>query len=261
MSEIMFQRKTWIFTLIYAAALLASALPAYAQGENPLVLRLARNFGYSSGGGDIQGNFTVSASGPENLTRVVFLIDGEIMGEDTEAPFELKFSTGSYAPGEHTLSAIGYTASGEEIKSNEQRRLFLSAEEAGQKTGSFIIPIVVVILGVMLLSFLTPMLMGRGKKSQVPLGAKRSYGMLGGAICPKCGRPFAVHIWGLNMVVGKLDRCPNCGKWSIVRRSSPEALRAAEAAELEELKESQPDISSTQQDFEKELDDSRYQDL
>jgi hypothetical protein len=261
LGEIMFQRKTWMFVLIFAATLVAGALPAYAQGDNPFTLRLSRNFGYSSGGGDIQGNFTVGASGPENLTRVVFLIDGETMGEDTEAPFELKFSTGSYAPGVHTLSAVGYTASGDELRSNEQRRLFLSAEEARQKTGGFIIPIVVVILGVTLLSFLTPMLMGRGKKSQVPLGAQRNYGLLGGVICPKCGRPFGVHVWGLNMVVGKLDRCPHCGKWSIVRRSSPEALRAAEAAELEELKESQPDISSTQQDFNKELDDSRYQDL
>jgi hypothetical protein len=226
-----------------------------------LILKLARNFGYSSGGGDIQGNFTVSASGPENLTRVVFLVDGETMGEDTQAPFELKFSTGSYPPGEHTLSAIGYTASGEEIKSNEQRRLFLSAEEARQKTGAFILPLVVVILGVMLLSFLFPVLLGRGKKSQVPLGAQRNYGILGGAICPKCGRPFGVHVWGLNMVVGKLDRCPHCGKWSVVQRASPQALRAAEAAELEDLNESQTDISPTQQDFEKELDDSRFQDL
>jgi Bacterial Ig domain len=257
----MFQRRNRIFVLVFLVFLLAGGRPAYAQEGSPLLLKLSRNFGYSSGGGDIQGNFTVSASGPQDLSRVVFLIDGETMGEATQPPFELKFSTGSYTPGMHTLSAIGYTARGDELSSNEQRRLFLSAEEARQQTVSFILPLVVVILGVMLLSFLLPVLLGRGKKSQVPLGASRSYGILGGAICPKCGRPFAVHAWGLNIVVGKLDRCPHCGKWSVVQRSSPQALRAAEDAELEMGKESQPSGPSTQPDFEKELEDSRYQDL
>jgi uncharacterized membrane protein YeaQ/YmgE (transglycosylase-associated protein family) len=40
----------------------------------------------------------------------------------------------------------------------------------------------------------------------------KNYGLLGAAICPKCCRPFPRHIWGVNMLVGKLDRCEHCGK-------------------------------------------------
>jgi D-arabinose 1-dehydrogenase-like Zn-dependent alcohol dehydrogenase len=34
------------------------------------------------------------------------------------------------------------------------------------------------------------------------LGAERDYGFRGGAICPKCHRPFAMHLWGLSLELG-----------------------------------------------------------
>lgn len=251
-----------MLTAIILLSLLVSHQPALAQEPEELILSLRRNFGYSSGTGRIQGNFTASASGPENLSQVVFLIDGQEMGVVTQSPFEIKFDTDNFDLGVHTLSAIGYTADGQELQSTGQRREFVPAEEGWQTAGKIAIPIFGVVFLIMLLSFVLPMVLGRGKRSSVPLGAPRSYGMLGGAICPKCGRPFGMHIWGFNLVAGKFDRCPHCGRWSLVNRASTSALHAAEAAELEGTgtEPSAPAVSS-EEEIRKELDDSRYQDL
>ena len=255
------------YSNIYLAATILLSLllnhgPVLAQEQEGLSLNLQRNFGYSSGTGRIQGNFTASASGPDNLTSVVFLIDGQEMGTATQAPFKLTFDTDSYPLGVHTLSAKGFTADGQEVQSLEQRREFVPAEEGWKTAGKVAIPIVSVVFLMMLLSFVLPMVMGRGKRSNLPLGASRNYGMLGGAICPKCGRPFGMHIWGLNLVAGKLDRCPHCGKWSLVNRTSMDALHAAEHAEMEGTQpKSLAPTTASEEEIRKELDDSRYQDL
>ena len=181
----------------------------------------------------VQRILQIRVEPPENLQRVVFLIDGQQIGEDAEAPFSIQFHTGNYALGVHMLSAAGYTSDGRELHSNEARREFVRADEGGKAALRIAGPIVGVTFGIILLSTLLPILMGRRIGSGIPLGAPRSYGMLGGTICPKCKRSFGIHIWGLNMLAGKLDRCPHCGRWSLVRRVSPEELKAAEAVELE----------------------------
>jgi len=234
--------------------------------EEELILSLRRNFGYSSGTGRIQGDFTAIVKGPEDLVRVVFLIDGEEVRSEThegtmQRQFEIQFKTGDYSLGTHTLSAIGYTADGRVLQSNEQRREFVPAEEGLQAAGRIAVPIISVVFLVMLFSFVLPLVLGRGKRSQLPLGVPRSYGVLGGAICPKCGRPYAMHIWGFNLVGGKYDRCPHCGRWSLVHHTSPDALRAAEAAELQQAQPSPGSSASAEEAIRKELDDSRYQDL
>ncbi len=240
---------------------------ARAQDQGALTLSLRRNFGYSSGTGKIQGNFTAIVKGPDDLVRVVFLIDGEEEASEThegtsQRQFEMQFNTGDYPLGTHTLSAVGYTADGRVLQSSEQHREFVPAEEGWQAAGKIAIPIISVVFVIMLLSFVLPVVLGRGRRRQVPLGAPRSYGVLGGAICPKCGRPFGVHIWGFNLPTGKLDRCPHCGRWSIVRRANREALHAAEAAELEVAgSNAPPETASPDESIHKELDDSRYRDL
>ena len=234
-----------------------------AQESAQLTLKLSRNFGYSGFGADIQGTFTLKASGPEDLRRVTFLIDGATLGEASQPPFQVQFNTGNYSLGVHTLSAVGYTASGQELQSNTIRAKFVTPGEGWSAALKIIIPVFVVILGAALLSAVIPWLTGRGKTSQVLLGTPRNYGMLGGAVCPKCGRPFSRHWWGLNMLTGKLDRCPHCGKWSVVRRATPAELSAAEAAELAAAKAEQAETPglSEEERLRQELEDSRYQDL
>jgi hypothetical protein len=233
----------------------------HAQDAEELTLSLRRNFGYS-GGGDIQGIFTLVAASPHDLSRVVFLIDDVPLGESTAEPFQIQFDTGNYALGNHTLVAIGYTQDGRELHTSPIRVEFVSADEGWRAALRIAVPVLAIALGAALISFLGPMIIGRGKTKDLPLGAPRNYGFLGGTICPKCSRPFAMHIFGPNLAIGKLDRCPYCGRWSLVRRAFPNDLAAAEQAERDRLLESdqQPLVSEAER-LRKDLEDSRYHDL
>jgi Bacterial Ig domain len=248
--------------LMFIALLIAllGVSPAIAQSED-LVLRVSRDFGYSSGTGQIQGTFSMSATGPADLARVVFLIDNQPLGEATQAPFKIRFNTGDYPLGIHTLSAQGYTTDGRELTSNEYRQEFVTPQAGWQGAGKIAIPIITIVILVMLFSYVLPMVTSRGKLASLPLGASRNYGAFGGGICPKCGRPFGLHLYGLNLLTGKFDRCPYCGKWSVVKRASQQQLQQAELAELVTA-ENGAAISEISEDEElrKQLDDSRFQD-
>lgn len=255
------QKKYTLLTFLITLFSLATVVTAFAQGEGELTLRLARDFGYSSGTGKIQGTFSMKAQGPDNLQRVAFVIDGEIVAEDDTPPFKYQFNTSSYPLGIHELQAIGTTSDGLEIASNVQKREFVSSDEAWKTVGKIAGPIIVIALGGALLSFIGPMVLGRGKKSTTPLGLQRRYGIFGGTICPKCGRPFSLHFYGFNLVGAKLDRCPHCGKWSLVRRTPLSALREAEAAEIQESAGSDAGLMSDEERLKRQLDDSRYEDI
>ena len=99
---------------VLLAGLIVLITPALAQDASQLVLKLNRDFGYSSGTGQIQA-FSMRVSGPESLVRVEFLIDGNTIGEATAPPFNLRFDTGQFDLGTHSLSANGYTADGTEL--------------------------------------------------------------------------------------------------------------------------------------------------
>jgi hypothetical protein len=228
---------------------------ALAQDES-LNLSLSRDFGYGGFSGDIQGTFSLHASGPSTLIRVAFFIDGTPIGEATKAPFALQFKTDNYPLGTHSLYAIGYTADGKELQSPKISRIFVSASEGTQSILETVIPILVIVFGAMLLAAIVPILMGRKKVSLAP-GTPRPY-TLGGAVCPKCKRPFAFHIFGLRLLVTRLDRCPYCGKWSAVRWTSLDKLRAAEQAEVQSAQGQVPEASAEEK-LKKELDDSKYQ--
>lgn len=247
-------------SLVWITAILSTST-VWAQEDSSLTLNLSRDFGYS-GAGDIQGTFTLRASGPQDLNQVVFMIDNKVIGEVNQAPFRLQFNTGNFDLGLHTLSAIGYTNGGRELHSNEIRAKFVTAGEGWQAALRIIIPVLAVTVLAILGSALVPWITGRNKKSNPPLGAPRSYGLSGGAVCPKCSRPFSRHWWGINLMVGKLDRCPYCGKWSIVSRAMPSELAAAEAAELQAAKDSAPKTEiSAEERLRQDLESSRYQDL
>jgi hypothetical protein len=251
-------RKSTLARLAILLYLLTVVTPVGAQSDQNLTLLLSRDFGYSSGTGRIQGAFSLTASGADDLERVVFKIDDQIIGEADQPPFRLRFSTSNYPLGVHTLTATGFTSSGQSIESDLIRVEFVSADEGWQTAAKIAIPIVGIVFSIMLATFVLPFLFGSGKRAQLPAGARRSYGISGGAICPKCSRPFAMHVFGLNLVVGKLDRCPYCGKWSLVRRSSIQELHAAEAAELEALS-SEPSLpDASEEDLRRQIDESRY---
>ena len=254
--------STSIFVLLL---LLALAVPASAQEEPQISLSLNRDFGYSSGFGGMgnarmQGTFSLRVKGPADMTRVVFYLDDEILGEDTEEPFRLQFNTSSYPNGVYTMHATGYTASGQELRSNVLQGEFVSAEEGFADVGKILIPLFGLIAGAMLIATLVTTIGTRGKKKAAP-GTHRNYGVAGGTICSRCQRPFSRSLLGLNMIVGKLERCPHCGKWAITRAMPLEMLRTAEEAELERERKSSPQPQIDEEErLRKELDDSRFHD-
>ena len=87
------------FYLVFVA-LSGLLLGAFSFSQTPpspaLQLSLSRNFGYSSGTGEIQGTFSMKAAGPADLQRVVFYVDDQVIGEATAPPFSLRFVTDSY---------------------------------------------------------------------------------------------------------------------------------------------------------------------
>jgi hypothetical protein len=252
------KKITLSFVIFVILAILAR--PAAAQEQSELKLRMSRDFGYSNGMGDVQGTFTLKASGPNNLARVVFMIDGQTMGEVTQAPFNLSFNTSSYSNGMHSLLAAGTTTDGLELRSNEIRANFVSAEEGWQSGMKIVVPLLAIILGITVLG-MGSMLFTSKKLLDLPPGTPRKYGASGGTICPRCKRPYALHLISLNMVTGKLEHCPFCGKWAVVRTKSMDELRAAEAAELQDAQKGELSVEESAEDkLRKELEDSRFQD-
>lgn len=251
-----------IFSILLIVFMLTTVIVSYAlaQSANQLELGLSRDFGYGGFGNDIQGLFTMRINNPpENLARVEFFIDSTSMGEDTQSPFSLQFNTDSYALGAHTLSAIGYTSDGEEINSNNIQVQFVPASTGTQTIIKIVVPILGLILLIGAISVFLPLLLNKGKMSSLSLGAQRNYGIGGGAICPKCGRPFPLRLWWIHVGFSKIDRCPFCGKWSFVRTQSLSDLRAAEAAELSQAQPGTAVLGETEAEkLKKELDDSRF---
>ena len=256
-------KKYFPIFLITGLLFLMVVSVAYAQSASMLNLGLSRDFGYGGFGNDIQGLFTLKISNPPaNLTRVVFFIDSNSIGEDTQAPFSLQFNTDSYPLGVHILSAVGTTSDGNQIDSNKIEAQFVPASAST----SSVLKIVGAVLGLIVLMALIavglPLLTNKGKLSNLPLGAPRKYGIGGGAICPKCGRPFQIRLWFIHLGMSRFDRCPYCGKWSLVLPRSQAELREAEKAELANTQSETPITTETETEkLKKEIDDSRFQNM
>jgi hypothetical protein len=266
--EIRQMKKIKLLSLLLTLVMCVSFIrPAAASDEPELTIRLSRDFGYSSGIGspvaEIQGTFSIRAVGPDNLTKVIFYLGDEILGEDSEAPFRIQFLTDNYPLGSQTMYAVGFTEDGRELRSNEIVRVFVDPSTGWQAGLRIIIPMILIIFGSMGLAALISGLAGRKRTKYLPPGTEQSYGMSGGAICPRCKRPFPLKVFSINLgPFHRLDRCDHCGKWGAMRRRSIEELRAAEAAELEADKEAGIGVElSEEEKLLRELDRSRYQDL
>ena len=247
---------------IFIALFLVFTSTASAQSPNELELTLSRDFGYGGFNNDIQGLFSMKIKAPPaNLVKVIFLIDSTEMGEDTQSPYNLQFNTDSYSLGIHKLSAVGYTADGSELNSNIIQVEFVPAGSGMDTVIKIIVPVILLIILIALLAVFIPLILSKGKISSTPPGTPRNYGIGGGAICPRCNRPFPLRLWWLNVGFKKIDRCPYCGKWSYIPRLSMDELRKAEALEIANSHPEQPvGVEFDADKLKKELDDSRFQD-
>jgi hypothetical protein len=253
------KKTLWLSILLAAVLLVVQTSLVSAQGGE-YGIRLRRDFGYGAGS-NVRGTFTISLSGDESqVGSVVFLIDGEEMATVEEAPFRFQFHTDSYGFGVHQLSAKVFLLDGSMITTRSVGLNFLSPEEErGGMTTLFIGIGGALILALVIFGLVQFLVFKRKPGRAVQPGEARQYGLLGGAICPKCGRAFPRHIWGINLVVGKFDRCEHCGKWSMTTRAAPEALRAAEAAELE-AQQADQGAGTFHGQVKDALEDTRYMD-
>ncbi len=253
------KKKSFISLLILVVLLAMQSGVVLAQ-EDSYTVHMSRDFGYG-GGVNIRGTFTISLRGDESAVALVrFMINGETVSEVDTAPFSFQFHTDDYGFGYHDLWAEVELLDGTALTTPSIQYNFVSPEAEREQVGG----ILGVILGGVLVTLLIvgliqgAFLKGSRKGLHQP-GEPRNYGMLGGTICPKCGRPFPRHLFGMNLVVGRLDRCDNCGKWVMTTRATPTALQMAEEAESADLAADEA-VTAVKADKSTSLDDTRYMD-
>ncbi len=248
--------STFALTLLFSLVFFTSAI---AQEEEPgISLKLNRDFGYGGLSGEIQGAFSLKASGPEGLVEVQFYIDDTLIGTDDTSPYKIQFRTDLYTPGSHTFHAIGILADGTELNSNEITRNILTGDEAGKSTIKLVVIILAVVAGISVIGVVLPNMLGK-KGKPVVIG---EYGLAGGAVCPRCKMPYSRHTFSPNLGLGKLERCPHCGKWAVVRRASKADLNAAEERFRTDRQKGKVEISPEDENesLKKALEDSRFDD-
>ncbi len=229
--------------------------PSSAQTERPeLRLSLVRTFGYQAGN-RIQGSFSLRVSGVDDLVQVDYLLDGSVLATVSQAPFRASFSTGSYSPGAHSLRALATRSSGDQLESQMVNVFFITAEQSWQNAGRIAAWVLAGVLLVMLVGVFGTGWLTRGK-GRFALGV---YGSAGGAVCRRCGLPFGRHALAPNLLVGKLERCPHCGRVAIVARAGRDALDAAEARYREDQQRGQRAVQREGEDYRQRLDDSRFE--
>jgi len=220
-----------LLSLLFIVFLLAPC-EAYAQEEaESIELRVVKVFGFRVGN-KLQGRIGMRVDGQDSLSRVEFYFDDTLINEDDVSPFRYDFSTGEISPGEHTLSAIGYTEDGRTLASDIGTYTILSADEAVEGIQQYMIPL---LIGVVIFLVMAGAISSLITKRTGPPYKIGDYGPAGGAVCRRCGMPFSRHVMSPNLVVGKLERCPNCGAVSVVRRGTPMELRVAEERLLADM--------------------------
>lgn len=243
------------FALVTLCACLIGGGVALAQ-DDALKLHVAKTWGYAWGD-EMQGLFTLTASGPPDLARVTFLVDNETLAEADAAPFTAQLNTDAYTLGAHTLGATGLTADGRLLHAPDLRVTFVAGERGMQLALRIGGPILALVIG---FAVITAVLSVADSRRRATGGARPTYGRLGGAICPQCKHPFPLRWFGLNAITHRYERCPHCGKWSLVKPASPAALRAAEDAVFGSAtdKSTLADAEDTEAALRRALDDSRY---
>jgi hypothetical protein len=203
---------TNLILLLVGSACQVNLYPANAQASTPeatsdYTLSVRKTFGYSAGG-EIRGSFCLSVNGDEgNLQEVVFLLDDQPIGTVSESPFQMDLHTQDYSEGTHTLGAEVSTLCGGVQAAEGGKFNFVSASEQWAGVIRIVVAIAVILALIVGIGFLFTYLTTGKTVKDLPLGAERHYGLQGGGVCGHCGRPFAFHWWGLNLVGAKYDRC------------------------------------------------------
>jgi hypothetical protein len=212
---------------------------------------MSRTFGYGFGS-DIQGSFALTAEGPADLVRVHFYVDETLLADDPQAPFRTQLHTGDFPIGIHSVWAEGDRPGGGDLVSNSIEANFVSASAGWDMAGSMLAPVLIVVGLALGVSAVFAAVSSRRYRPGV-------YGSAGGAVCPRCSLPMSRNWFSPNLGWGKLERCPHCGKWSILGRASVQELAEAEAR-LGNEGTTPRDARTAAEDLKRKIDDSRFTD-
>lgn len=223
------KQTIWTSLLIFIMMIVSITTSASAQDEEGYRVSLRREFGYGAGS-NVRGTMSLRLVGDEEaVEQVAFFIDDKPLVTVQTSPFKTQFDTDNIGVGWHDMKALVTLKDGRQITTPAIRYNFISVEEQNSGLKNILLPIGVVLISVMGISALIQTI-GKPKKGQAQ-DSPRQYGPLGGTICPKCGHPFSRSLFGINLVVGRLERCEACGKFVMTTRATPTELAAAEAAE------------------------------
>ena len=135
--------------------------------------------------------------------------------------------------------------------------LFIQQEEGRDRT----LYVVLIIVGFSLAGRLISSWIANRSRQQS--GRPPIHGPLGGTICPNCKKPYALHLWSIKLLFSRIDRCPHCGAWKVVKRYPPNVLEASSEA-MRAIQKGEATSSSSlspEEQLRKKLDDSRFDDL
>ena len=252
----MIRTKRCVTTILLFLILLIPIRFASAQDTTEaLSLKIRKDFGFALGG-RIQGSFTLSVSDPTDLHNVEFIIDDTVIFKDVEPPFEYQFHTSNFKLGVHSIKAIGATNTGTMLQSEELQYEFVSAEQGWDTARGVIIPLFILFVIIAVVGVLATTLINRKKGFRIG-----EYSASGGAVCSRCGLPFSRHVLSPNLIFGKLERCPHCGGWGIVRRATAEDLTQAEARFQADRQQGRIESVDEETNWKRLIDESRYEDL
>jgi len=250
--------STFLLTVIL---LLAFAMPAAGQSDAEYLLKVSKVIGTNLGS-QINGTFKLGIDGDMSVVKSVeYRIDGMAIGTASADPFTLVFKTTDYPAGGRALTAVVKKNDGSSFETPARNFTFITSEDAGEVLNKVLLPILGITFGVLAVMMLMQFVLFRNRPlAQLEPGAPRNYGFKGGAICKNCGRPFALHMWSINLLpTVRYDRCDYCGKWGVQRSASMAALRMAEQLELAKSKPEVPVAEKTEEEKLKEmLDQSKY---
>ena len=117
-------KKLSQFIIITVLLVAGSTTVTMAQGES-LQLSVMRTWGYAGFNNDIQGHFSFSVRGSDNLQKVQYMLDDKVVMELGEPPFKFKLNTDNYENGVHILKAVGILSDGTRIISKDFTRKFV----------------------------------------------------------------------------------------------------------------------------------------
>ena len=111
MKRLKHKQSLIIFTFILLFSLNSVIISIIAQGEDVLSLGISKNFGTDIGN-KIEGNFTISGSGPDSILNLRLLFNGTRVAFEPGNQLTFQFETKDYPLGLMNITLIGEDCEG-----------------------------------------------------------------------------------------------------------------------------------------------------